>query len=212
MEQVAEYNRNSPIIATARQLLSSVSVDVSDKMWWQYQQTTMASAVEHGFSDMNKGGGGFCMGVLDHELHPKMVFKLCSTDSDYDGYILYARWVFENRVWEWSPHVPRIFDILESEEGGVALVVMERLEEITDWTGVHQWVQNEHGLAYRELTGKDVSWYRVPRSYKNDAISDVCQQIKSAFPEHRIDLHRGNVMLRDGIHMVIIDPITGLLD
>ena len=189
-------------------LLKEVSKVARVADFWQHrQQDTESSYNPLGFRSVNHGYGSYCLGVAEHPDLPQRVYKMACADPQYDPYILYAEWVFENRLFEDNPHFPRINSISYSEDGDIALVCMEKLEEFNVDIAA-EW-QRYDALLYKHLTRSTV-FGAPPGDYKNRPLETACQMIVDVFEEHpnvHFDSHYGNIMLRDDT-LVLIDPIS----
>lgn len=182
------------------------------------QQVEVTHAVAGtGMVDLCGMNGSFTLSVTEHPDLPGLVYKVCRADPMADPYILYAQWVYENRLWEKNPHFPRIFEINYTQDGTIALLVMEKLEHLSltdspDYIINDYWGFRVH-IQYRG-THPDVrpSWY--PPHY---VVQNTLRPIKTAahmihdefdhLPFVRFDLHAGNFMLRGEV-LVCIDPLS----
>lgn len=168
-----------------------------------------------GFINSNTHGGSFCLGVVKHPDAPKRVFKICTTDTHSDAYFMYIQWVHENNLWKTNPHFPRVYGIDYINDGKMAVVALEELQEWAfesapsyyDSNIEPDFLENDWRLAATLLGNK----YNPKPSdgYTNRPLKTAATSIFEEFSSGgvRFDLHRCNVMMRGEV-MVIIDPIV----
>ncbi|WP_422048048.1 hypothetical protein [Shimia sp.] len=171
------------------------------------RRDAIASLESRGFTNANTGEGILALAVATHPDIPDRVYKLVHTDTQQDPYLVYASWVYENKLWEKNPHFPRIFEIVHSDDSPVALVVMERLTELI-WEDQPEWIRDDYYLVKGFLYSDDFSYQMVNKDHANRPLTTAAEQLTeycSDFP-YNFDLHKGNVMLRNDL-LVITDPL-----
>ena len=174
---------------------------------------------DNGFTDRNTAGGSLCLGVVSHPSVPRRIWKVTHTDLKRDPYILFARWVFENRIWEQSAHAPRIYDIVESDVAPIALICMEELDEF-EWEDEADYLCQDWGMAYKVACQEnDLSFdtdhvefltqNAINPDHINRPLSTFLELMAQNFADVPIwwDLHKKNVMKRGEI-LVITDPFS----
>lgn len=189
-----------------------------DNCNYHHQDDFFRVSRDSGFTDRNTARGSLCLGVVSHPSVPRRVWKVTHTDVQRDPYILFARWIFENRIWEQSAHAPRIYDILESEYEQVALICMEELDEF-EWEHEADYLRQDWGLANHAAfveNGKDpTKWIDraaaldIDPSHVNRPLSTFLEMMVHTFEDAPVwwDIHKKNVMKRGEI-LVITDPFS----
>lgn len=163
-------------------------------------------------------GRGAFSHVFEHPQLPNVVAKLVSArDKNYQRYIAWSQRHLHN------PFVPTVLDMIECKapRERYFIVFLEKLTNFrTDKSYVHHLAKAIGCLTQAEIDRieKHLYYFTFPALYRMlDRIitSKRCKNVQlkevwnflalSGF--HRLDLHRGNVMLR-GKQLIFTDPIA----
>ena len=207
----------SSIMANNLACKTSELVDHEDVIYTQ-QDAALDMALGMGLQNASKGGS-YCLTVVEHPDLPQRVYKVCNANPADDPYILYAEWLLETRIFEDNPHFPRIHEIVYSSDGMIAVVVSEKLDEVV-WSDAHEFIKADWRIYYNTCFDRDTrnlsatyldnkAWL-LQNDHNNPPLSRASKMVFEKFKEHPdvfFDSHKGNVMLRGNI-VVLIDPLA----